>query len=608
MAGFIGLYNNIEENKILDNMLDVIKHRGPDYRLKYEDDIFKLGYVGLDTGYVFDKKELFEDDDILVLLNGYISNYDELIEYINTKDVTVNDLNPSKVISIIYKRDGMKIAELLKGSYVVFFYDKKSKILTVLRDRFATQPIYYYQTETGLILASESKALLEHPGFTKEFNEKALVPYLVFQASPLTETFFKGVYSLPPASYLVYEDSKIDIQIYWDVDFEPKAISLDEASNKINEIIGNSIENKTKYFKNKDEIGTSLSGGVDSSYLASRYRPKKTFTVGYDDEEFSEIGNAKALSEIIAAENISEVIDAQKSFEKLEEIAYMCDEPFANLSAVPMYFLSNKISQYVKVVLTGEGSDEIFGGYYEYTEPSHMDKYKKLPLGIRKFFGHKMLHTQKDFKGKNFMIKGLPVEEWFIGQAKIFHENEALGLVKKDYRNSIAISELLKPYFDKVKDKSDLIKKQYLDFHFWMVNDIALKADRMNIGNSVQIITPILDEDLVEFARTLPDDLKLSGNKVKIAFRNAALKYLPEDWSKRKKLGYVVPVRKWMHEEEFSKKIFAKLTGETAQKFFNIDMINQLIEENTSGKRAQHRKLWTIYMFILWYDEYFIKR
>lgn len=608
MAGFIGLYHNKVEDGTLDRMMDVINHRGPDYRVKYIDDVLKLGFLGLETGYTFDKKELYEDDQIVVFLNGYLGNYDELVDYINVHYGVVEDLYPSKVLALIFEKEGMKVADLLKGSYVVLFYHKHNMRLTVLRDRFATQPIYYYQTEEGLLLASESKAFLEHSDFEKVFNEKALVPYLVFQASPLTETFFKGVFSMPPASYLVYDGFDVEIKTYWDVEFEPKDISLEDASDEINRIMTESIEKKTKYFKNRDGIGTSLSGGVDSSYLAARFRPKQTFTVGYDDEEFSEIGNARALSEIIEAENISEVIDAQKSFHKLEEIAYMCDEPFANLSAVPMFFLSNKIRQHVNVVLTGEGSDEIFGGYYEYTNSSQMNKYLRFPLAIRKLLGNMMLHTQKDFKGKNFMIKGLPVEQWYIGQAKIFHENEAIHLVNKEFKDSVRIKDLLKPYFDKVKDKSDIIKKQYLDFHFWMVNDIALKADRMNIGNSVQIITPLLDEDLLDFARTLPDDLKISGDKVKIAFRNAALKYLPEDWSKRKKLGYVVPVRKWMHEEEFSKKIFAKLTGDVAKKFFDVDMIQKLIDENNSGKRAQHRKLWTIYMFILWYEEYFVKR
>lgn len=608
MAGFVGYLNTNRVEGLMDSMLDLIKHRGPDYRLSYQDENFSLGYNGLDLSYKFDRKELYEDGELVVLLNGYISDIDILIdEYRSFCKKEVFD-SPAQMIADLYRANDEKLVETLKGGYVIIIYNKKTSGLYIIRDRFAIQPIYYYQTRNGIIISSETKALLKHPDFKKELNEKALVPYLIFQSPTLRETFFKGVFTLPAAVTMAYADGKIKVRSYWDVDFEQKDISLNEAIEKIDDLLGKSIEKKLKYFKDKSIVGQSLSGGVDSSYLAARVKPSKTFTVGYNDKEFSEIDNAKDLSKIIGADHIAELIDSEKSFNRVNEIAYMCDMPFANLSAIPMYFLSDRVKDHTHVILSGEGADEFFAGYYEYTEPKYMNFYKLLPKGIRRLVGSKMLKSEKDFKGKNFLIKGLPTEDWYIGQAKIFHENEAFSIVNDKYRDAPKVKELLAPYFEKVMDKSDIQKKQYLDFHFWMVNDIALKADRMNIGHSVQLVTPLLDEDLLDFARTLPDEYKIQGNRVKIAFRQAALKHLPEDWAKRKKKGYVVPVRNWLKEEKFNRIITEKLTGDLAAKFFNVEMLKALIDENNSGRRPQHRKLWTVYMFLTWYEEYFINR
>lgn len=608
MAGFIALLNTKNTPDTLDEMTQTIIHRGRDYRLNYKDDNLELSFINHDLGYAFDKKELLETKSHVFLLVGYLNNVDEVIE-LATKIRGQAVETPIQAIENIFENRGMAfLADFLKGNYVVLIYDKEQASLEFLRDRFGLQPIYYYKVNDGFIIVSETKALLAHPQFKKVFNQDALVPYLVFQSPTLRETFFKGVYSLPPAIFGRFDKLGLRKQIYWDVDFSPEEISLDEAVDEINELIAESMEKKTKYFKDKSMIGQSLSGGVDSSYLAARFKPDKTFTVGYNDKEFSEIDNAKELSEIIGAKHFAEIVDSKKSFEEIDKIAYLCDMPFANLSAIPMYYLSKSIRKQTAVVMGGEGADEFFGGYYEYTEPSQMEKYKKLPLALRKFIGRRMLKSKRDFKGKNFLIKGLPVEEWYIGQAKIFHENEARNIVKDPFRDAPSIQSILQPYYNKVSDKSDLQKKQYLDFHVWMINDINLKADRMNMGNGVQLITPILDEDLLDFARKLPDNLKIQGNKVKIAFRKAALAYLPEAWAKRKKLGYVVPVKNWLKEEEYQAVMFEKLLGSTASQFFDTDLIKKLIDENTSGKRAQHRKLWTIYMFIIWYEEYFIKR
>lgn len=615
MAGFVAAFRTSIQENTIENMLDTMAYRGRDYRHHLRDGALEMGYLGMDLGYAFDRKEICQREKTTVLLTGYVNNVDEVRAYAEKRGVAESSsLTPAEAIAVLYEIEGTEVASVLKGGYVVLIYDKETGALIVFRDRFAVQPVYYYQTKDGgIVFSSETKAFLALPSFEKKFNKDALVPYLIFQSPTLEETFFQGVFTFAPATVMtVTGEEEGGVQLtkrqYWDVAFAPQEMELEEASKAINALVERSIAEKTKYFAHPDTIGQSLSGGVDSSYLASRIRPKETFTVGYHDQEFSEIDNARDLSKIIGATHYSEIVDSEKTFSELSTIAYLGDQPFANLSAVPMFYLSKQISEHTHAVFSGEGSDEFFGGYFEYTEPKYMNVYKLLPTSLRRAIGRRMLKSTKDFKGKNFMIKGMPTEDWYIGQAKIFHEAEARHIVHRSYRYAPRVQELLAPYFEQVRNLSDIQKKQYLDFHVWMVNDIALKADRMNIGHGVQLVTPLLDEDLLDFARTLPDELKIQGTKVKIAFRHAALNYLPEEWATRKKKGYVVPLKNWLKEPKYSAIITEMLTGELAAQFFDVSQLKELIEENLSGKRAQHRKIWTVYMFLLWYQEYFVKR
>lgn len=608
MAGFIGLINVERDRQIMDNMLKTIVHRGPDYRKDFEDGYLKLSYLGIDLDYQFDGKEIFEDDQVTVLLTGYVNNIDEVKDYARRYEANSSELTPAALIATIYKHESVNVAKVIKGGYVVTVYDKKSRKVIFIRDRFGLQPFYYYQTDEGLMVVSEIKALLEHPQFEKRLNSEALVPYLVYQVPVLNETFFKNVYTAPAASYIVYDGHNIDIESYWDIKFEPEEMTVNEAADEINRLIGKSIKNKLQYFNHPEMIAQSLSGGVDSSYLAARLQPKETFTVGYNSKEFSEIDNARAFSEIIGAHHTAKLLDADEAFSELRKIVYLCDLPYANLSAIPMYYLSKTISRTTHALYSGEGADEFFGGYHEYEEPKSIQTYRKLPKAIRQALGQRVLNSDHDFKGRNFLIKGLPVEDWYIGQNKIFHENNALALVTDAYKDAPRIHDLTEPYFQHIPNYSDIQKKQYLDFHMFMLHDIALKADRMNIANSVQLVTPLLDEDLLDFARRMPDKLKVDGEKSKVAFRKAAEDYLPDEWAKRKKLGYVTPLKYWLKEDKYRRQVHDVVTGNLAKHFFDVDQIEVLFRDDERGRRAEHRKIWTLYMFLMWYEEYFIKR
>ncbi len=608
MAGFAGYFKLQGTDTILNDMGKAIEHRGPDYQEVIKSQDLALIYKGLKTSYRFEGKESFENQRYVVLINGSVKNTQDLFQAVYPYSKQEN-MTPAQAIALMLDHQGLKnCARLLHGHFIVLIYDKHSQALHFIRDRLGVQPLYYQQIGEGLLFASEAKALLQHPLFQKQLNQDALRPYLIFQSPTLQESFFKEVYKPSPASVSTFHTGNIQSEKYWDVSFESHDISLDEAIDKINHLIGQNIDDLKHDYADFDQVGSYLSGGVDSSYIVARVRPKNTFTVGYNDEKFSEINNAAALSEHFNIDHRAERIGADQSFAALTDIQYMMDEPLANLSAIPMYFLSQLTSQYTSLAFSGEGSDEFFGGYLDYQVPHLVKQYKKIvPATLRNKLGQLANHQLKDFKGKNFLSKGQAVEDWYIGQANIFHENQANALLKESYRQGPRLNDIVQPYYDRVQGESDLIKKQYLDFHLWLINDINLKADRMNMAHSVQVLMPIFDIDVLNFSRTLPEHLKVQEEKGKIAFREAALQYLPDEWAQRPKLGFPVPVRHWLQDEKYLSQIETAFQGEIAHEFFHTDELQELIELNRRGK-SYHRKIWTLYMFIIWYEEYFVKR
>ena len=608
MAGIAGFVNTKADEKILDEMGRLIKHRGPDYELKYIDDEFKIIFKGLSIGNKYEGKEIYKDEEVIICLTGYIDNYSDLYDYLNNNGIKVsNENSPAELVGKLYKNFGTDYKILLEGSFLITIWDKKKKELILIKDQFGVQPVFYYETGDGIIFASELKAILPHPEFKKEFNKEALRPYLVFQVPALEESFMKGAFKLPPASIFTYSNGKKNIHQYWDIKFNEEENTLEENSEKINQRLIDSVKERTQL---SQPLGSFLSGGVDSSYLVSLYKPKNTFTVGYSSSEFSEIDMADDLSNKLGLKNISRVLDGEECMSKLGEIQYMLDEPGSNPSAVPMYFLSKlaKDNGY-NAVLSGEGSDEIFAGYFEYTIDKHLASYRKLPKGFRKSMAKSALKKPVGLKGRNFLTKGSPdISDYYIGQAKVFGEKEATDLLKQPYKKAPSFKDITKPFLEKVKDENELIQKQYLDFHVWMPNDINLKADRMTMANSLQVITPILDNELLELAETLPENQKIQGDKVKIAFRNAAIKNLPEEWAKRKKKGFHVPIRYWVKEDKNYEEIKKMFTSKIAEEFFDTEKLVNLLDEHKNGKKMNQRKIWTVYMFLIWYNEYFVKR
>ena len=606
MCGFCG-YINKKEKTHIKKMNDMIAHRGPDDESYYVDDDIAMGFRRLSIIDLQGGRQPIsnEDDTMYITFNGEIYNFKEIKEELINKGHIFKTNTDTEVILHGFEEYKEKILDKLRGMFAFVIWDKKNKTLFGARDHFGQKPFYYCKMQGTFMYASEIKSLLKHPDFLKKVNKEALKPYLTFQTSVLNETFFKNVYKLKPGHYFTYDlkNKKMEINKYYEIKFEPQKQDFDKLVNEIDNTITKSID----YHTISDvPVGSYLSGGIDSSYVVSYLKPDKTFSVGFDYKDFNEVPLAKDLSDILHIQNKNELINADDFFESINKVEYYADEPTANLSAVPLYFLSKLASKDVKVVLSGEGADELFGGYTGYDEDIKLKKYRKLPLFLRKFI-KLLVSPLPSFHGKNFLTKGgSKIEDYFIGQAFVFNNKEANKILTDNYKSNLKYQDITKPYFDKVKNENDVTKMQYLDMHLWLPNDILLKADKMSMANSLELRVPILDKEVFALASSIPVEYKISHNTTKYALRKAASKRIPEDWYKRRKKGFPVPIIKWFREEKYYNIVKEIFNQDFTKEFFDQNTLLKMLDDHYKGKKNNCRKIWTVYVFLIWYKEFFV--
>lgn len=607
MCGFVGFTNTKDNsNRIIEDMMDKIRHRGPDSGGKYTDEDIALGFRRLsiiDITESGDQPIYNEDRSKVLLFNGEIYNFRSIREELVAKGHIFTTKTDSEVLLHGYEEYGEKLLDKLRGMFAFVIWDTKTKELFGARDFFGIKPLYYAVMGDTFMFGSEIKAFLAHPDFKKELNETALENYLTFQYSPTNETFFKNVYKLPAAHCFKYKNGKLDVKRYWDISFNAdEKPDMDEWVNRISDTFKNSVE----AHKIADvEVGSFLSSGVDSSYVASVANVDKTFTVGFgEDEKYNEIGWAKEFSQYIGKENISKVISPEEYWGNIKRIQYHMDEPLADPSCIALYFVCNKASEYVKVVLSGEGADEIFGGYNVYKEPLGSHAYKSLPRFIRRGIGNVASHLPQK-RGVNFLVRnGKDLEERFIGNAYMFTPKDRKKLLKIK-TNAPDPTVITAPFYDKVKDKDQITKMQYLDLHLWMTGDILLKADKMSMANSLELRVPFLDKKIMELAEQIPWRYRVSTENTKLAMRQAALRAAPPKTANKKKLGFPVPIRVWLKEDKYYGIVKDSFTSPAAEKFFNTDLLVKLLDEHREGKYDNSRKIWTVFIFLQWYAVYF---
>lgn len=607
MCGFVGFTNKINDASIvLGKMMDRIKHRGPDSDGKYVDEQIAMGFRRLSIIDLSDQgsQPIFNEDKSLVLtFNGEIYNYKDLREELITAGHKFYTQTDSEVLIHGYEQWGEDMLDKLRGMFAFVIFNKNTNEVFGARDFFGIKPLYYAKMGETLMWGSEIKSFLDHPHFKKELNTDVLETYLTFQYSPTTETFFKNVYKLPAAHCFTYKNGEMSVRRYWEVKFHAdNGPSLEDWVNRISDTFKNSVE----VHKFADvEVGSFLSSGVDSSYVAAVANVDKTFTVGFgEDEKYNEIGYAKEFSKYINKENFSKVISPEEYWNSLSKIQYHMDEPLADPAAVALFFVCQIASEKVKAVLSGEGADEIFGGYNIYHNPADMASYFKIPRPIRKAVGavaDKLPHKH----GINYLIRGSKdLDERFIGNAYIFSEKERKDIlsIKTNAPDAMAIT---KPFYDKVRDQDQVTQMQYIDLHLWMTGDILLKADKMSMAHSLELRVPFLDRKVMELAEQIPVKDRVTETETKYAMRLAALQACPPQTAKKKKLGFPVPIRVWLKEDKYYNIVKDKFTSPQSAQFFHTDKLVQLLDDHRAGKYDYSRKIWTVFSFLVWYDVYF---
>lgn len=605
--GFVVTDATRDNAAVIRDMSDQIIHRGPDDDGYFVNDRVALGFrrlsiIDLEGGH---QPMTRKQDDFTVTFNGEIYNYRELRAELESRGYEFSTNSDTETLLHGYVEWGDDLPTHLRGMYAFVIFDHTTGELFGARDIFGIKPFYYYKDGSTFLFGSEIKSFLKHPDFRKVFNAELLPAYLSFEYIPDHRTFFEGVFKLLPGHSFRFRDGDLTIRRYHEIDFhiDPK-ITLEEATAKIREQF---VESVQAHMIADVEVGSFLSSGVDSSYVAYQANlltPLRSYSVGYENSEWSELPYSTDFAEHTGIQNTAKTIDAADFFGAAADIQWFMDEPLSNPSAVPLYFVAKAASEDVKVVLSGEGADELFGGYNHYNEPGSMRAYLTLPFFLRSGLS-KFASRFPKIKGRRFLVRGgQPLFKRYFRIDYVFNEQERTQLLR-DPSINFDTATLSKSLFSHVSDLDDVTQMQYVDMYTWLIYDILLKADRMSMANSLELRVPFLDKKMLELAMTLPENTRVVPTQGKIALRRAAASVLPSRVSNRPKLGFPSPLFEWMRLPEYSVKISSVFDSDTARHFFNNDFLQKLLSDHVSGKVSNMQKIWSIYCFVLWFDQYF---
>lgn len=609
-AGYIHNYGTFDKEEVIHKMADRIKHRGPDDAHYYIDDGIALGFrrlsiIDLEGGR---QPILNEDGSLVLLFNGEIYNYQELREELIKAGHVFTTKTDSETILHGYEEYGKKILDRLRGMFAFIIWNKNTKELFGARDIFGIKPFYYYKKGKEFMFGSEIKSFLSHPNFEKELDEDMIPLYLSYEYSPDERTIFKNVFKLPGAHCFTYKNGELKVERYYKIEYK---IEDDKSLEYWEDAITKEFTESVSMHQIADvEVGCFLSSGVDSSYVVKEIskgtKKVKTFSVGYEEEKYSELPYAQDFSNVISVPNIANKVSADEFFDAVPEIQYYMDEPLPNPSEIPLYFLAKNARRYVKVVLSGEGADELFGGYPMYLAGGHFDHYShKVPRPVRKVLGTVAKHCP-NFKGKNFLVRGaMEPYQRFMRANYVFQSAERQKFLKRPIASKVP-EEYSKRYFNEVSNLDEPTQLQYVDMHTWMIYDILLKADRMSMANSLELRVPFLDKKMLELSTRIPSRYRAANETTKIALRGAAIKQLPERTANKKKLGFPVPLNDWLREDKYYNKVKAAFQSDIAEKFFVTSELMKLLDDHKSGKALNMQKIWSFYTFILWYEQFFV--
>lgn len=617
MCGIAGYTNPLDiDDAVIERMTEVITHRGPDDKGFYIDDGIAMGFrrlsiIDLDGGH---QPIVNEDGNLVLTFNGEIYNYRVLKDELVANGHVFTTESDSEVLLHGYEEWGPGLLGRLRGMWGFAIYDKRDRSLFISRDRFGIKPMHYAFVGGSFVYASEIKSILEFPLYERRLDESVLDEYLSFQFVIPPHTFFQGIDCLLPGHFLIYRDGEVTVERYWEATFDPdEDMTYEEAVDAVDKVFTESVE---AHRIADVEVGCFLSSGVDSSWVASYFSGQQTFTVGFDvgDVKYDETFYAAPLAERIGTTQHSKTITPAEYFEAFPKAQWHFDQPLADPSAIALYFVSRIASEHVKVVLSGEGADELFGGYRSYHEPLDRARTRqRYPSWLRHLAA--MVSSKVPGQQHNRFVRSTKTVQQTYGGDGCGHGGTLFSVaqkraVLKDPARVRPTEEYAAPFYRSFGDVDDTTAMQLFDINVWMVGDILLKADRMSMANSLELRVPFLDDEVWNVARRIPARLRVNDEggqeHTKYAMRAAAQRHLPETTAQKPKLGFPTPIRIWLKDERYAALVRETFTSEYAERFFDTGRLTSLLDRHQAGKSDESRRIWTIYSFLVWYQVYFI--
>jgi asparagine synthase (glutamine-hydrolysing) len=542
-----------------------------------------------------------------VIFNGEIYNYKELRKMLVNKGHRFQTQSDGEVIVHLYEEYGRSCIPYLRGMFAFAIWDKNKRELFAARDFFGIKPFYYYHDKEKLIFASEIKSILASGEVKRELSPESFLNYLTFQYVPDPHTMFKEVYKLPPGHWMHVSPGGVKIHRYWEPSFEPEDKPLDTYISELRTALTNSVKN---HLQSDVKVGCFLSSGIDSTSIAALMRKEgsvQTFSVGFAgaNNECQIAGRTSAELKTLHHER---VIKEEEYFSAVLQSVRYQDEPVADPSAIALYLLSQMAREHVKVVLSGEGADELFGGYKIYREPLALRPFDFIPGKLKDLLHAMITAFPVNFKGRNYLLRGFtPLEERFFGNAKIFTEEFKEGItmfgppILSSYQNPI---EITGEYYQRVAHLDKVTQMQYIDINLWLPGNILMKADKMTMAHSLELRVPFLDQEVYQVARTIPAKYRIHAGTTKYILRQAMKGLIPDHIVDRPKLGFPVPLRDRLRGPRGS---FVYQTIEAAGigDYIKMDPVKGMLDKHIRGEGDYSRKIWTLYIFAVWYNMYF---
>lgn len=589
-------------NGLIRKMAGEMIHRGPDTEGFFVDDRVALGFRRLSIIDLEGANQplVNEDGSIQLLCNGEIYNYKILREMLIGKGHKFSTNGDAETIIHLYEEYGKDLVEHLRGMFAFILYDIKNETVLVARDHFGIKPVYYTVNSNRIAFSSELKSLLRAVP-DRELDEESLAYYLTYQYVPFDKTMIKDVFKLLPGHRIVITKDGMTKERYWNPEFKPEYKSKEAFKKEIKEVLTDSVN---VHMQSDVPVGCFLSSGFDSTTIASlmsKIKQINTFSVGFEGPN-DETPYSSETAKFLNSNHHKWVISEDEYFSAINDFVWYIDEPVADPSAIALFLVSKLAATKVKVVLSGEGADELFAGYGIYREPTSLRHFDFLSESAKRSL-NSMVKPLPNFYGKNFLLRGTTdISNRFLGNAKIFMEDVDQVLLRKPQSYNSPF-DLTSPIYESTKDLDPVKRMQMIDMHTWLPGDILTKADKMSMAHSIELRVPFLDIEVFKVASKIPSEYSITGNTTKAILREALADVVPDFIVNRPKLGFPVPIAKFLRESS-GQKVLDIIQESGIGKFINLNYIEKLFNDHKSGRADYARKLWTIYILSLWYKTY----